>query len=596
MEAAVCLALAVVYLLVWLQRRDEWAHLLFVLSATAAAVVAGCEFFMMHSRTPEMYGWWVRWGHVPVWVLIAGTVWFARFRLRAGRLWLVYAVTGTRTLALVINFVCWPNLNFQAVTSMEQIRFLGEFVSVPVGVENPWSRVGQFSSLLLLAFLVDASITVWRRGERKRALFFGGNLIFFITAAAVHSAMLQAGAVRTPYLISLAFFGIILVMGYDLSRQLFHAAQTAADLRETQQHVRLAAAATELAMWNWDIEHDVIWVSREGRPLYDLSQGTEITFERFLATLHPDDRASTHQAAERALNGDGAFTTDYRVVLPGVGVRWMTAKGRAEFNSVGKPLRMRGVSLDITGRKRDELELARQRQELAHLSRVNILGELAGALAHELNQPLTAVLSNAQAGQRFLRNDPADVAEIAVILHDIADDAKRAGGVIHGMRAMFKKDAPSDMEDMEVNEAVNQVLKLLHGEIVARKAQVNLSLGVGLPPVRMGRVEIQQVLINLVMNGLDAIKSDPLQGIVEITSSRHEQSVIVAVKDGGAGIPAEIMQRLFEPFVSTKPGGLGLGLAISHNIAARFGGELLAKNLPAGGAVFQLVLPVADAG
>jgi two-component system, LuxR family, sensor kinase FixL len=596
MEAAVCLTLAAIYLLVWCRRREERAQLLFAVSAVAAAAVAAGELWLMRTETAVQFGTALRWLHLPVWVLILALLGFVRLYLRAGRRWLAWSVAGVRTLSLILNFVISPNLNYREITAVRHIRFLGDPVSVAVGVPNPWMLVGQLSLLLFVIFVVDAALTVWRRGDRRQALILGGGMSVFAILGTAQTILVLWGVVQSPITASLFYTIIVVAMAGEMSLELLRSARTAADLRETQQHVRLAAAATGLAIWNWDVDRNRIWVSREGRPLLGLAREKEISLERFLATLHADDRGLVRQAVERAMGGVGEFTTDYRAVLPEGKVRWITARGKVEFNGGGKPLWVRGVSLDITGRKLAELELARQRQDLAHLSRVSMLGELAGALAHELNQPLTAVLSNAQAGQRFLRQGPPDLAEITAILDDIADDAKRAGGIIHGMRAMFKKDAPAEPQPVDVNESVNQVLNLLHGEIVARKAKVVLVPGEGLPPVRAGRVEVQQMLINLVLNSLDAIKSDPLHGAVEITSLRHGRWVIVSVNDNGPGIPEEIMQRLFEPFVSTKSGGLGLGLAISRSIAERFGGELLAKNRPEGGAVFQMVLPVADPG
>ncbi|MES2922680.1 MAG: ATP-binding protein [Verrucomicrobiota bacterium] len=594
MEAAVCLTLAVIYLLVWGRRREDVAYLLFALSAVAAATIAAGELWMMRAETPAQFATALRWLHVPVWVLILALIGFVRLHLRTGRPWLAWTAIGLRTLSLILDFLMPLNLNYREITAVRKIPFLGDTVSVAEGMPNSWMIVGQLSLLLFVAFVVDASVSVWRRGDRRQALFLGGGISVFAVLGTVQAMLVLWEVVESPIIASLLYSVVVVAMGYELSRRVFRETRTALELQESQQHMQLAAASTGLAIWNWDIEHDGIWVSRIGRPFYGVSQDEEISFERFVATLHPDDRTPVRQAAERALGGAGEFSTDYRVVLPEGEVRWFTARGKVEFNGGGKPLWVRGVSLDITGRKLAELELASQRQDLAHLSRVSMLGELAGALAHELNQPLTAVLSNAQAGQRFLAKGPLDMAEITAILDDIATDAKRAGGIIHGMRAMFKKDSQADGQPVDVNESVNLVLNLLHGEIVARKAKVILHLGEGLPLVRAGRVEVQQVLINLVMNSLDAIKSDPRQGSVEITTTRQDGRVIVSVKDTGPGIPAEIMARLFEPFASTKPGGLGLGLAISRSIAERFGGDLLARNQPEGGALFQLVLPVTN--
>jgi PAS domain S-box-containing protein len=252
------------------------------------------------------------------------------------------------------------------------------------------------------------------------------------------------------------------------------------------------------------------------------------------------------------------------------------------------------VIVDITARKQSELKLEQQRQELAHLSRVSMLGELAGTIAHELNQPLAAMLSNSQVGHRMMDAGQPDMTEMKEILEDITADAKRAGGIIHGMRAMFKKEAMPEPQPVDLNDAVNQVLGLLHSEIIAQKAKVDLHAAESLPKVMAGRVEIQQVLINLIMNSLDATRANAVgTAHIDITTEHREDRVIVSVHDNGPGIAKEMQDRLFEAFATSKPSGLGLGLAISHGIIKQFGGSLDGENHPEGGAVFRMELPVA---
>lgn len=243
-------------------------------------------------------------------------------------------------------------------------------------------------------------------------------------------------------------------------------------------------------------------------------------------------------------------------------------------------------------RKQVERELLAQREELTHLSRVTVLGELTNSLAHELSQPLTAMHSNIHAGRRNLNSANPDLTELAAIFDDLDADANRARDIIHGMRAMLRKEAPADAPLLDLNDVVNKTLHLLRGEIIGRKQEVSLHLAAALPPVRAVRVEVKQVLINLVINALDAMKAAPGRGPLEIATARRDNTVTITVRDTGPGIPQEIMPRIFDPFFSTKPGGLGLGLSISRHIMERFGGKLQAENHPDGGAVFRMILPV----
>ncbi|MBE7498233.1 MAG: PAS domain S-box protein [Verrucomicrobiaceae bacterium] len=259
----------------------------------------------------------------------------------------------------------------------------------------------------------------------------------------------------------------------------------------------------------------------------------------------------------------------------------------SRFETETGPLTLAAI-VDITPRRQAE-------QELARLSRISILGEFAGAIAHELNQPLAAMLSNSQVGSSMMDEPKPDKVEMKAILDDITADAKRAGGIIHGMRAMFKKEGAVPDEAVDVNEAVKQLLDLLHSEIMARKVKVDLRLSGPLPCVPAGRVELQQVLMNLLLNALDALRGAAVaQPRITLSTALEADRVLISVQDNGPGIPPQILERLFEAFTTSKPTGLGLGLAISQGIIKRFGGELCGENHAEGGAVFRIKLPVVE--
>src|SRR5213078_4328345 len=216
MNAAACLTLAAFYCVVWCKQRENWVHLVFSFSAVAAAAIAAFELAMMHAKTVGEYGALLRWIHVPVWVLTVTFVMFVRLYLHAGRPWLAWSICGLRTVVLILNFLFTPNLNFREITSLRHLSWWGgETVSAPVGVPNPWTLIGQLSVLLLLVFLVDATITVWRRGERRRALIVGGSSIAFITLALGQSALVIWGVIEWPFFISFPYLGIIAAMGYE---------------------------------------------------------------------------------------------------------------------------------------------------------------------------------------------------------------------------------------------------------------------------------------------------------------------------------------------------------------------------------------------
>ena len=239
-----------------------------------------------------------------------------------------------------------------------------------------------------------------------------------------------------------------------------------------------------------------------------------------------------------------------------------------------------------------ERESARLRQELAHIGRVSALGELTGSLAHELNQPLTAILNNAEVAQQHLEAEVIDIAKLQDILSDIVADDKRAAGVIRRLRMMLKK-GELEHAALEVNDVVREVTDLVRTDTILRDIPVHLHLGVGLPTVRGDRAQLQQVVLNLVLNGLEATSAsnDPGRGLV-IRTFTDGKDVVVAIEDSGTGIDMAHLARLFEPLFTTKPEGLGMGLSIARTIVGAHGGELRASNNPGGGATFAFTVPI----
>ena len=240
-----------------------------------------------------------------------------------------------------------------------------------------------------------------------------------------------------------------------------------------------------------------------------------------------------------------------------------------------------------------ELEARRTLDQLAHVSRVGALGELAASLAHELNQPLAAILSNAQAARRLLDANPAELGEVREALGDIISDDKRAGEVIHRMRAMLKQGQPRD-EFHSLNDLVREVARLLANDMQLRGATLHLVLAPSLPAVRGDGIQLQQVVLNLLINALDAMAELPAgqRQLWLRTASVDPKQVELSVQDSGAGIEPSRLPLIFEPFYTTKEQGLGMGLSISRSIIEAHGGQLLAESLPGQGALLRCLLPV----
>jgi two-component system sensor kinase FixL len=251
--------------------------------------------------------------------------------------------------------------------------------------------------------------------------------------------------------------------------------------------------------------------------------------------------------------------------------------------------------VDITERKRAETELQRNRDQLTHVTRVSALGELAASLAHELNQPLTAILSNAQAAQRFLRVNPADLEEVKEILQDIVADNSRAGEVIRRMRALVKKEDIAFVA-LDLAGVIREVMELVHGDATLRNVRLSFESKSNSTPASGDKVQLQQVVLNLFLNAFDAMKE----------TSSHEREVVVrahangagiveiSVRDHGIGFTNDQLAKIFDPFYTTKRDGLGMGLAISRSIVEAHGGRLWAENNADRGATFYFTIPLME--
>ena len=368
------------------------------------------------------------------------------------------------------------------------------------------------------------------------------------------------------------------------------------ELRESETRMNLAAEAANLGLWVWSIGRDEIWATVKCRVLFGFSPDERVSFADFAARVHPDDRARMERAVRRALEKKMPYDVEYRVCLPGGITRWIGARGTAAGNGEGQATRMLGVCIDLTERKQADAEIQRQRAELAHVSRVSIMGELSASMAHELNQPLTAILTNAQAAQRFMASGKADLDEFHEILKDIVYDTTRARDVIRNLRVLVRRSEP-DFTQVDLGNKIRKVVSFLHGDIVARNVRIRLELSPDLPLVHGDLTQLQQILINLLLNAFDAVSSHPAsERLVTVAAALESPNRIrITVRDNGAGIPSDKLDAIFEPFYTTKRDGMGMGLSVTRSIVEAHRGRIWAENCHNGGAAFHLTLPTIEA-
>jgi len=497
--AGACLTLAFLQFIVWWKDRTARANLVFSFGAVAVAVFAALEFALMQAETPEQFGRLTRWIHVPAWVLIVSIVVFVRIYLNAGRRWLAWTIVAVRTLSLTLNFTLSPNINYREVTALRHVRFLGESVSIPQGVPNPWMLVAQFSLLLLAIFVVDATITVWRRGNHRQALVVGGSIVLLVVLGSAQAVAMMWGLLSTPLTVSVFYLLFVAAMAYELSYDLIRAAKltrqlqaSEAGLRESEQRFRivadaapvliwmsgldklctffnkswleftgrgleqemgngwvegvhrddlqkclkiyteafdarkpfvmqyrlrrndgeyrwisdhgvprhdadgtfagyigscvdvtdllakeealhgfeqrvvLAAEATHHGVWELDIVTHELWMSDKARSLFQFDPELPVDEEMLQARVHPEDRAMWRSAVNHAIETEGEYAVEYRVLLGDGNVRWLAGRGRCLSVKHGKGNRLVCVSVDITSQKQAQ-DLFRLAAEGSHL-------------------------------------------------------------------------------------------------------------------------------------------------------------------------------------------------------------------------------------
>ncbi|MDD5113878.1 MAG: ATP-binding protein [Methylobacter sp.] len=372
--------------------------------------------------------------------------------------------------------------------------------------------------------------------------------------------------------------------------------QTAAELLDSEKRMNLAANAAGLGMWLWNIGCDEIWATPHARALYGVGASESIDFDRFLSTLHATDQEAMKKAVETALVSIADFETQYRVIHPDGELRWMLVKGQVESDEAGQPTAIVGVSIDITSRKLAELAAEQHRNEMVRMARVGLVGQLSGSIAHELNQPLSAILANTQAAQRLLAREPVDWQEIGEILKDIVEDDQRAVEVIQRLRLLFNR-GESQRQPLHTNELVRDALKLAHNDIVTEQVSLSTELADDLPSVVADWVQLQQVLLNLIVNACEAMaEKETTMRKLTVRTWRDGGEVIIEVADTGKGVDADVEARLFESFFTTKTNSMGMGLAISRTIIEAHGGRLALANNSERGAEFRISLPIIKEG
>ena len=366
---------------------------------------------------------------------------------------------------------------------------------------------------------------------------------------------------------------------------------------ENQERLDLIASMSGFGFWSWDASTDQVWASAHARAVFGIDPNAPLVSGTVLAAIHHEDRNDVLDTITSSVHGADETERELRVVDKAE-IRWITVKARTYRDTKGVPRRVTGYVVDDSQRKRTAAELRKLQQKLTHLSRVALLGELSGALAHELQQPLTAILCNVQAAQLLVAKDPPEFDELNEILAEIVDEDKHAGELIQRLRALLLR-GEAQLQRIGMDDLLSDVLVLARGTAKERNVQITTRIDEFIPSIQGDRVELQQVFLNLILNACESMSTNPARDRrIEIVAELDAQHGVVhaSVLDCGRGIDPDKLEQVFEPFFTTKEQGLGLGLSICQSIIAAHGGRLWATNRSDRGAAFHFTLPVLVAG
>lgn len=589
--AGIGLLLGIIHLLVWIRLRDRPEHLFAALMGWSASFMALSEAAYLGQPSLDTYRVAMEVQNAAVAVMLISLVWFTRLRLGAGRLWLAWTITALWMVLCAVSVLGPGSLAFLSIDSLTVMTTAwGETYSVPSGTIHPLKILSDVTSLAIVVFVADAAASAARSGKWRAALLVGGPILFFIVVAGIHTPLVDAGLVQTPYVISLVFVAIALSLALGLVDDVAKAAFLTKQLQIERQRWQRLLDAVELA---------VVQTSRDGIITY-VNPFLEKLSERRSTELVGQEPWTLVPLPDRSEIRDVLADASTWTSRPRIQRRLLTASGSerdlvwfsvAVRDENGQPDGVISIGQDITERLQAQAERDLTRREIEKLARVLTLGELASTFAHELSQPIAAVLSNAQTleilrGQGSGASDESDE-----VLRDILRDTRRARDLMQRVREFMFNEEPQKTT-FDLAGAIDQVVGMLSADAERRGVKLTVNGSAGKILVSASMLELQQVLMNLTLNAIQEAGKTP-EGSVEISFVKnHDGEVMIAVDDNGPGLDAVLHETVFQPFVTSKAKGTGIGLAVAKRIVERHMGTIAVKESPIGGARFEMTLPI----
>lgn len=582
--SGICIYAGVHHALIARRQPIDRTHLWFALMCSAIAAYVIAKAGAYQSGSAAMLVSQRRWELSFAVMLFMFFPWFVREYTGRRSPWLPAGFTLLMAAVLMANlllpygvgYMRLPEFSVLSLPWGERVADLG----VPRRQQSAWFQIGRMGMILVLIYGLHASWRQYRHGERRRALTLAIAIAIFL-AMVLFNQLVNHGIVDFIHTAEFGFLALLLVMNQSL----------AYDERKFEQRMQEVLDNMPAVVYLKDLHGRYLLVNRQFRETFDL--GNPAVKGKTDYDFLPKDQADTLRANDRrVMHERSALKFDESIEVGGVLRHYITCKFPI-LAPDGSLTAMGGTSMDVTDARRLEVERDSLREQVLHADRVARISTLSTSLAHELSQPLTAMLSNAQAGLRFLDQDAPALDEFRDILKDIVRDDERAIAIISGLRAMLRQ-KNNAREWIDLADAVSEALNLIHDEIIRRGVCCDRELQPNCL-VLSDKVQIEQVVLNLVMNALDALddrSADQRRVVVSVTSDGDGQAR-VAVRDSGAGLPPDQVERIFDSFYSTKSQGLGMGLALCRSIVESHGGRIWATNNPDQGATMQFILPMA---
>ena len=568
------------HLLVGWRRPVARTHLMFAFLCLMVALLIVAKAYVYRAETAQTLVTMRRWEVACGLLFFSVLPWFIGEYTGVRPRILLAALSGMFIVVFVVNLVLPYGGLFTELPQLARFTLpWGEQV-VDLWLHRPSAWYAPTWAGLVLIFLYSfyACIHQYRSGMRRRARTLLLALALF-AAAVLINLLVNHGVIRFVHTAELGFFALVVVMGLGMTLE----------LRESERRLQAVLDNVPAAVYIKDLRGRYLLVNREYERMFAVTHATvagKADSEIFAAERAQDPAASDRRVLEsgrpiefeEAIDRDGVIRTHYSLKFP-------------LLYPDGAPYAICGVSTDITEQKRAQSELRQHRQALAHVARVSILGELSASLAHELNQPLAAILSNAQAGLRMIGRGDSSLQEIREILEDIATDDKRAGAIVNGLRRLAQRQEIQRAR-IDLDVTLQEVEKLMHSELLSRQVHVEMNLEANCD-VLADKAQIQQVVLNLMMNAVEAMEERPAAECrLRLSSSRiGADEVQVAICDSGGGVPENALAKMFDPFWTTKSRGMGLGLGICRSIVESHGGKIRIERNAARGVTAFFTLP-----